>query len=107
MFNLFFSPYITGAGFEQNFTFGSYSGFLAWVLESEMNLNFFDHENLAILLKAQPFLCTELGPARIYIVGSLYCALTYMNAVDEDTEWKSMPTNKYVLESRKRLHRRP
>ena len=69
-------------------TFGKYFGVLAFVLDSDKKFNFFGHQNRAILLKAQPFLSTELGPARIYIVGSLNCALTYMNTVKEDTVWK-------------------
>ena len=80
--------YVTGVAFDQHVTFGKYFGVLAFVLDSDKKFNFFGHQNRAILLKAQPFLSTELGPARIYIVGSLNCDLTYMNTVQEDTVWK-------------------
>ena len=79
---------VTDIALDQNVTFGKYFGVLAFVLDSDKKFNFFGHQNRAILLKAQPFLSTELGPARIYIVGSLNCALTYMNTVEEDTVWK-------------------
>ena len=70
--------YVTGVAFDQHVTVGKYFGVLAFVVDSDKKFNFFGHQNRAILLKAQPFLSTELGPARIYIVGSLNYALTQL-----------------------------
>ena len=48
----------------------------------------FGHQNRGLLLRAQPFFHTELGPAKLYVIGSLNCALTYMNTIEENTTWK-------------------
>ena len=71
---------VTNITLDQHVTFGKYFGVLAFELDSDKKFNFFGHQNRAILLKAQPFLSTELGP--------LNCALTYINTVEDDTVWK-------------------
>ena len=77
-----------GANFKEGHVFGKYWGCLALVLDSDLSrFHWFGHGNRAILLRAQPFTFTELGPARLYIVGSMNCALTYMNTVKDDTTW--------------------
>ena len=66
-----------GKSFKEGHVLGKYWGCLALVLDSEVDkYNNFGYENRALLLKAQPFLHTELGPARLYVVGSLNCAMT-------------------------------
>ena len=61
---------------------------LALVLDSGLNwFHWFGHGNRALLLKAQPFTFTELGPARLYRVRFKNCALSYMNTVEDDTTW--------------------
>ena len=73
-----------GKSFKEGHVLGKYWGCLALVLDSEVDkYNWFGYENRALLLKAQPFLHTELGPARLYVVGSLNCAMTYMNTVED------------------------
>ena len=78
-----------GKSFKEGHVLGKYWGCLALVLDSEVDkFNWFGYENRALLLKAQPFLHTELGPARLYVVGSLNCAMTYMNTVEDNTTWQ-------------------
>ena len=80
-----------GKSFKEGHVLGKYWGCLALVLDSEVDkFNWFGYENRALLLKAQPFLHTELGPARLYVVGSLNCAMTYMNTVEDNTTCKNV-----------------
>ena len=77
-----------GTNFKEGHVLGKYWGCLALVLDSELSrFHWFGHGNRAILLRAQPFTFTELGPARLYVVGSMNCALTHMNTVEDDTTW--------------------
>ena len=67
---------------------GKYWGCLALVLDSEVNnYHWFGYESRTMLLKAQPFTHTELGSAKLYVIGSLNCVLLYMNTVKIDTTW--------------------
>ena len=71
--NIFqFSPYLTHngvVGFDNFLAFPLLMVFVAVVLDSQLNsCGCLDDENRATLLKAQPFLKTELGPARLYLV---------------------------------------
>ena len=77
-----------GSSFKEGHVLGKYWGCLALVLDSELStFHWFGHGNRALLLKAQPFTFTELGPARMYVVGSRNCAMSYMNTVEDDTTW--------------------
>ena len=58
------------AKFQEGHVLGKYWGCLALVLDNEVNrFHWFGHDNRAVLLKAQPFMHTELGPARLYGIG--------------------------------------
>ena len=75
-----------GSNFDEGHVLGKYWGCIALILDSEIPyFQWFGHINRALLLKAQPFLKTELGPAKLYIIGSKNCALSYMNTIQEDT----------------------
>ena len=74
-----------GGNFDEGHVLGKYWGCIALILDSEIPyFQWFGHINRA-LLKAQPFLKTELGPAKLHIIGSKNCALSYMNTIQEDT----------------------
>ena len=72
---------------------GKVIGFVAVVLDSakshpKNNDCWFGLSNRTLELQTQPFLCTALGPAKLYIVGSLNSSLSYMNTCLPDTTWK-------------------
>ena len=72
---------------------GKVIGFVAVVLDSaksdpKNNDCWFGLSNRTLELQTQPFLRTALGPAKLYIVGSLNSSLSYMNTCLPDTTWK-------------------
>ena len=74
--------------FPENHILGKYWGCVALVLDSYMeDFDFWGYKERAILLQTQPFLNTALGPAKLYIVGSKNCSLSYMNTIEDDTQW--------------------
>ena len=74
--------------FPKNHILGKYWGCIALVLDSYMeDFDFWEYKERAILLQTQPFLNTALGPAKLYIVGSKNCSLSYMNTIEDDTQW--------------------
>ena len=75
-----------GSNFDEGRVLGKYWGCIALILDSEIPyFQWLGHINRALLLKAQPFLKTELGPAKLYIIGSNNCVLSNMNTIQEDT----------------------
>ena len=93
-FFLFFSlslsicHFLIGMNFPENHILGKYWGCVALVLDSYMeDFDFWGYKERAILLQTQPFLNTALGPAKLYIVGSKNCSLSYMNTIEDDTQW--------------------